>query len=206
MKNVQQDPIDELFRSELSSYTIPITSAVAAATIATIAVKKGLFANLSIIKLHVAYTVAIATTTVGGISYGAVKAYQHFTKPTHIEQTVQPQNNLLEPQGNQVFVIDSLQNNEQDMQNTTLDTTNTNTMGIEQKHITTTNKPQKTTLLKTESHTQTNVIEVNTSHTPQPITDTTTPQVKVVKKVVYVQQPKVVVQDTVIKVVKRKKK
>lgn len=206
MKDVQQNPIDELFRSELSSYTIPVASAVTAATIATIAVKKGLFAKLTILKLHVAYTVAIATTTIGGIGYGTVKAYQHFTKPTHTEQSIQPQNQVLDPQGSQVFVVDSLQNNEQDMQNTTHDTTNTNNTLIEQNQITTTNKPQKTTLLKTESHTPTNVIEANTSHTTQPITDTTTPQVKVVKKVVYVQQPKVVVQDTVIKVVKRKKK
>lgn len=201
MKTEDQNPIDELFRSELGSFTLPLTGIATAATIATVAAKKGLFAKLALLPVHSAVTISVAATTLGGIGYGSVKAYQYFTKPTEVQQTIQPQPQIQQPKTDTFFVADSLQVQEE---------TDKSTENIENNTTSQSNKPHSMQEIKAPANTSTlQAAETNTL----PITshavaesDTVQTQKTVVKKVVYVQQPKVVVQDTVIKVVKKKKK
>lgn len=206
MKTEDQNPIDELFRSELGSFTLPLTGTVTAATIATVAAKKGLFAKLALLPVHSAVTISVAATTLGGIGYGSVKAYQFFTKPTQVQQTIQPQPQIQQPKTDTFFMADSLQ---------VLDETDKSTENIENKnsHNNTTsqsNTPHTTQEIKVPANTSTlQAAETNNLPVASQVdatSDTVQTQKAVVKKVVYVQQPKVVVQDTVIKVVKKKKK
>lgn len=220
MKNSQQNPIDELFREELGSYTIPVV-ATATTVLATAAIKKGLLYKLSIFKLNVFYSAAIVTTTVGGVSVGAVKTYQYIKEKSVVESTTDINNsNQSQLKSETTLVIDSLEQTaenieENQRQDKSFKTEDIPTQSLVQSK--TNLSEQKIGLesmvsAKTEVETRTENTTANTSNAGPTVldetakTDSIIPKTQYVKKVVYVKPQQVVVQDTVVKVVKKGKK
>ena len=100
MKN--NNKIDELFREELSSYSIPLTFSTL--PIITAAVKKNLFYKFSFLKFNIYYATILATGSVGGISYGAIKMYEN-SHQQEKKQVIKTQNNTYKTTNDSAFIF-----------------------------------------------------------------------------------------------------
>lgn len=215
MKNSQQNPIDELFREEFSTYTVPVATA-SSTIVAAAAIKKGLLYKFSIFKLNIFYSAAIVSTTVGGVSLGIIETYQ-FIKAKENTTINTVSNNSFSPINSQsTLVIDSLdQSPEEIIEKQTL--LQENKSNNEYTTSVIESKPDQSGQF---NETKTDVgttpdkkseIATNTSNVEEPVqmekpkADSVVPT-PVVKKVVYVKPQQVVVQDTVVKVIKKSKK
>lgn len=206
MKESKENPIDELFRDELSSYTIPVVT-TSAAIVAIAAAKKGLLYKFSIFKLNFFYSILITTTTVGGVSVGAIKTYQHIVDTKNVTNTNLPNNNThLQPNTNSTVFVDTLNKNQEQIKDNSV--INSDLQDIEvnkSKTITPVNK-QAELPIKPEKPIEKQIASSPIQEVSPIITKDSVASTPVVKKMVYVKKQQVVVQDTVIKVVKKKKK
>jgi len=206
MKDSKENPIDELFRDELSSYTIPVV-ATSASIVAITAAKKGLLYKFSIFKLNFFYSILITSATISGVSLGAIKTYQHFTEKHLIKNNISPNNNShLQPNTNSTLIVDTL--DQKQVQKIDKPVLNPELKEIEKpqsKTISTLNKQSELPINQDKS-TEKQIASSPTQVVSPIITKDSVAPAPVIKKMVYVKKQQVVVQDTVIKVVKKKRK
>lgn len=198
MKN--NNKIDELFREELSSYSIPLTFSTL--PIITAAVKKNLFYKFSFLKFNIYYATILATGSVGGISYGAIKMYEN-SHQQEIKHVIKAQNNTYKTTN------DSLNTFKKEIVKS--DISGSNNIN----HVQTSKKTNTSSITENEStdamNKPTQNEETQTAQTilSQSINNTTSKDtnlsIATPKRVVYIKQEPVKIIDTVIKVIKRKK-
>lgn len=213
MKDSQINPIDEFFRDELSSYTVPVAAA-SATIVAIAAAKKGLLYKFSLFKLNVFYSVVVATGTVGGAGVGVVKAYQYFHEKPVIQNHSTPNNQINSaPNSNSTVFADTLnQLQQQELENTIIEKETTVDSKTQQSVISPTQKTiNKVSEPANSVQPENKKLQSNQTIPQNQVTTTVAKKDSVVlapqvKKVVYVKQQQVVVQDTIVKVVKKKKK
>lgn len=206
MKDSKENPIDELFRDELSSYTIPVVT-TSAAIVAIAAAKKGLLYKFSIFKLNFFYSILITTTTIGGVSVGAIKTYQHIVDTKNVTNTNLPNNNThLQPNTNSTVFADTINQKQEQINDNSVINSEVKEIEVNQsKTITPLNKQSE---LPTNQNKpiEKQIVSSPTQEVSPIITKDTVAPAPVIKKMVYVKKQQVVVQDTVIKVVKKKRK
>ena len=100
MKN--NNKIDELFREELSSYSIPLKLSTLA--LISITAKKNLFYKFSLLKFNIYYATILATGSVGGISYGAIKMYEN-SHQQEKKQVIKTQNNTYKTTNDSLIIF-----------------------------------------------------------------------------------------------------
>jgi len=227
MSTNESHKIDELFRDELSDYAVPV--AVSILSLTALAVKKGLFYKLSLLKLNSITGIAIiggTATTATVATLATVKLYKHYHKATisASQHLVKQANAKTAP--TQLFV-DTAQQMSQAI-STTINSEEKNIVQsktIENQASSTVYSIEKTanrnntvaTKPTNNVATQSNVASSSNSQTQNQssvvtspvqaqtnVVDTVKPQsIKTVRQVVYVKPKPVVIQDTVVTVIKK---
>ena len=218
MNTNESHKIDELFRNELSDYTVPVT--LTAVPLLAVAAKKGLFYKIATLLKVNTFTLVAGTATVTSVAtVVTVKIIEHYQKK-HVA-AVQQTNTLVKskviPQ--QLFA-DTLKTSSQATLNAAaveLQSQNTERQSQATKTISISKKDKKEAIktIETVSQTQptstiqqTQTVNVAPTSIAKNETVSTTAKDSVQKatsarKVVYVKQKPVVVQDTIVKVIKK---
>jgi len=229
MSTNESHKIDELFRDELSDYTVPV--AVSTLSLTAMAVKKGLFYKLSLIKLNSITGIAIiggTATTATVATVATVKLYKHYHKSTASESQHLVKQTDAKTAPAQLFV-DTAQQMSQAISTENAATLNSEEITIVQTktienqassavHSINISANKNNTVVTTPTKivsTQSNVAsssnyQTQTSIVTSPVqvqttvADTVKPQsIKTVRQVVYVKPKPVVIQDTVVTVIKK---
>jgi uncharacterized protein YdiU (UPF0061 family) len=220
MSTNESHKIDELFRDELSNYTVPVT--VTAAPLLAVAAKKGLFYKIAaLLKVNTITLVAGTATITSVATVATVKIIEHYQKKNNaaVQQTKTTVKSKVIPQ--QLFADTLKQISSQATLNATavaLQSQNTESQNKAVKPTPFSKNDKKEVLktIETVSQTQpTSTIEqtqtVNVAPTSIAKNETVSTIVKdtvqktttAARKVVYVKQKPVIVQDTVVKVIKK---
>jgi len=229
MSTNESHKIDELFRDELSDYTVPV--AVSTLSLTALAVKKGLFYKLSLIKLNSITGIAIiggTATTATVATVATVKLYKHYHKSNvpALQHEVKQADAKTAPA--QLFVDTAQQmsqaissenaatlNSEEKtnvqtkmIQNQVSSTVHSIDKSANNNVVTTPTKnvsTQSNVASNINSQTQTqNLVVTNPVQAQTSVVDTVKPQsIKTVRQVVYVKPKPVVIQDTVVTVIKK---
>jgi len=216
MSTNESHKIDELFRDELSDYTVPVT--LTAVPLLAIAAKKGLFYKVAaLLKVNTITLIAGTATVTSVATIATVKIVEHYQKKNDVvvQQKQVEQNEKTNANTQQQF-IDTLK---QQTSNATeiVPVVEVKAQKVEAKNpaikteasiVPKKNEKENASQTTTNSavqQTQTaNPISISqTEKVIQTATDSTQKAVAPVRKVVYVKQKPVVVQDSVVKVIKK---
>ena len=224
MSTEESHKIDDLFREELSDYKVPV--ALSTLPLLGLAMKKGLFYKLSLLKLNTLWIIAGTATVTSIATVVTVKVVEQYPKKNEVvhqsKQTVKV--NKTETTFPVVKELKTQKSIEASVAKATsisnVQTIAPQSNNIEEKHNVSTNELTKTQQSANQTAIQTSkpVNQSITTSTTQPIN--TTPMVETktentkmatvsdsvrpaVRKVVYVKQKPVIIQDSVVKVIKK---
>lgn len=227
MSTNESHKIDELFRDELSDYSVPV--AVSTLSLTALAVKKGLFYKLSLLKLNSITGIAIiggTATTATVATVATVKLYKHYHKSTvpALQHEVKQVDAKIAPA--QLFVdtaqqmsqaistknaatlnseektnvqIKTIKNQASSTVHSIEKTANKNVVTKPTKNVSTQSNVASSSNAQTQPSIVTSPIQAQTT-----VVDTVKHQsIKTVRQVVYVKPKPVVIQDTVVTVIKK---
>jgi len=243
MSTKETNQIDDLFRDELSDYKVPV--ALSALPVIGVAVKKGLFYKLSLLKLNVFYVIAIGVGTATSVGVGALKIYEHYqnkhvamhsvpTATGSVTKETTSSINLTDTHEQSTNVMDVKTSNQmlKDETRKTAATTSAAGNSIQTKGTAVSSQPivyphnqKNTTIVSDKQATKTasasstlSKTALNGQTTKDIVTTTTVTQTEVeissttdsshqavapVRKIVYVKPKPVIIQDTIVRVIKK---